>query len=176
MGLEQDVQDAPILLQPGKGAEEAGRESDELHLGRIAHRGAQGGARDDEEGRAVRDLRPARPPRAGDAGGRPGMGLGLFAKAPSPALTAVKVPEGIDGGAVTKRLRDTYGVTVAGGQDHLKGKIFRLAHLGYFDTFDVIVGLSATEMTMKDLGAPVALGKEWRRPRRFWREGREPDG
>ena len=88
-----------------------------------------------------------------------GMGLGLFAKAPSPALTAVKVPEGIDGGAVTKRLRDTYGVTVAGGQDHLKGKIFRLAHLGYFDTFDVIVGLSATEMTMKDLGAPVALGK-----------------
>lgn len=87
------------------------------------------------------------------------MGLGLFAKVPSPALTAVKVPEGIDGGAVTKRLRDVYGVTVAGGQDTLKGRIFRLAHLGYFDTFDVIVGLSATEMTMKDLGGPVALGK-----------------
>jgi aspartate aminotransferase-like enzyme len=88
------------------------------------------------------------------------MGLELYAKAsPSDALTAVKVPAGIDGGKVTKILRDTYGVTVAGGQSQLKGKIFRIAHLGYAGVFDVITALAATEMTMKGLGHPVTLGQ-----------------
>ena len=88
------------------------------------------------------------------------LGLDLFAPdSPSNAITAVKVPEGIDGGAITKTLRDEYGVTIAGGQAHMKGKIFRIAHLGYSDRFDVITALSALEMTLARLGYPVEFGK-----------------
>ena len=86
-------------------------------------------------------------------------GLTLFPKeSPSDALTAVSSPEGIDGQAVYKNLRTQYGMTAAGGQDHLKGKIFRLSHMGYADTFDVISALAATEMVLKGLGHPVKLG------------------
>ena len=89
------------------------------------------------------------------------LGLKLFAKQnPSLALTAISLPEGIDGGALTKLLRDKYGVTVAGGQAQLKGKIIRIAHLGYFDTFDIVVGIAAVEMGLKEMGyAKIKLGK-----------------
>lgn len=86
-------------------------------------------------------------------------GLSLFPKeSPSDALTAVSTPDGIDGQAVYKNLRTQYGMTAAGGQDHLKGKIFRLSHMGYADTFDVIAALAATEMVLKGLGHPIKLG------------------
>ena len=86
-------------------------------------------------------------------------GLSLFPKdRPSDALTVINSPEGIDGQAVYKNLRVQYGVTAAGGQDHLKGKIFRLAHMGYMDTFDVITGLAAVEMVLKGLGHSIQLG------------------
>ncbi len=74
-------------------------------------------------------------------------------------MTAVEVPEGIDGGKLTKVMRDKYGVTVAGGQGDLKGKIFRIAHLGYFNTFDIIIGISCAEMALKEMGANIELGK-----------------
>ncbi|MEW6543005.1 MAG: alanine--glyoxylate aminotransferase family protein [Nitrospirota bacterium] len=86
-------------------------------------------------------------------------GLALFPKeSPSDALTAVSAPEGVDGQAIYKNLRVQYGITAAGGQDHLKGKIFRISHMGYMDTFDVITALAATEMVLKGLGHPVKLG------------------
>jgi len=86
-------------------------------------------------------------------------GLSIFPKeSPSNALTAIQAPDGIDGQKVYSRLRQSYGVTAAGGQDHLKGKIFRISHMGYVDTFDVIMALSAVEMVLKDLGHPVPLG------------------
>ena len=88
------------------------------------------------------------------------LGLALFAPdSPSNAVTAVKVPEGVDGGAITKTLRDEYGVTIAGGQAHMKGKIFRIAHLGYADRFDVITAMAALEMTLSRLGYPIEFGK-----------------
>jgi len=89
------------------------------------------------------------------------LGLKLYAKQnPSLALTAIQLPEGIDGGALTKLLRDKYGVTVAGGQAQLKGKIIRIAHLGYFDTFDIVVGIAAVEMGLKEMGyEKIKLGK-----------------
>ncbi len=89
------------------------------------------------------------------------LGLKLYAKeSPSTALTAVEVPEGIDGGALTKLMRDKYGVTVAGGQAQLKGKIFRIAHLGYFDTFDIIIAVAAVEMALREMGVEkIKLGK-----------------
>lgn len=86
-------------------------------------------------------------------------GLRLLAPtAPSPATTGVWVPDGVDGGALTKYLRDTMGVTVAGGQGKLKGKIVRLAHIGYADTFDVLTALAALEMALTKLGHEVVLG------------------
>jgi aspartate aminotransferase-like enzyme len=87
------------------------------------------------------------------------MNLELFAKDPCNVLTSVVVPEGIDGKKLVKRLREDYGVSVAGGQAHLLGKIFRLAHMGYMERFDVIIALSAVEMMLHDMGRPIELGK-----------------
>lgn len=87
------------------------------------------------------------------------IGLELLSKYPANAVTAVKIPPGIDGAKVTDTLYSKYGVKVAGGQAHLKGKIFRIAHLGYMGVFDVITAISATELTLKDLGYPVEFGK-----------------
>jgi aspartate aminotransferase-like enzyme len=88
------------------------------------------------------------------------IGLSLFAKgSPSDALTAVEAPSGVDGQQIYKQLRVRYGVTAAGGQDHLKGKVFRIAHMGYADTFDVVIAVAATEMVLKELGYAVQLGK-----------------
>jgi aspartate aminotransferase-like enzyme len=87
-------------------------------------------------------------------------GLTLFPKeSPSDALTAVNSPQGVDGQAVYKTLRENYGITAAGGQDHLKGKIFRIAHMGYADLFDVIIAVSAVEMVIKGLGYPIKMGE-----------------
>lgn len=88
-----------------------------------------------------------------------GMGMGLFSKAPSNAATAIQLPEGLDGGKLHKKLRDDYKITCAGGQDHLKGKIERVAHLGYYDQFDMLVVLGAIELALKELGAAVKVGE-----------------
>ncbi len=87
------------------------------------------------------------------------LGLKLFApKAPSNALTAVVAPDGVDSGLVNKTFRDTYGISIAGGQAKVKGKIFRIGHLGYVDGSDVVLGIAALEMVMHRLGKKVPLG------------------
>jgi aspartate aminotransferase-like enzyme len=87
------------------------------------------------------------------------LDLKLFPKEnPSLSLTAIESPAGVDGQAIYKNLREKYGITGAGGQDKLKGKIFRIAHLGYADTFDVITAVAGIEMVLKGLGHPVKLG------------------
>jgi aspartate aminotransferase-like enzyme len=88
------------------------------------------------------------------------LGLKLYApQAFSNAVTAVIAPQGVDGQKVVKILRDKHNLTIAGGQDQAKGKIFRIAHLGYVDKFDVILGVAAVEMTLKELGYGVEMGK-----------------
>lgn len=87
------------------------------------------------------------------------LGLKIFAKQPCNVLTSVVTPDGLDGKKIVKRLRDDYGVSIAGGQLELEGKIFRLAHMGYMDRFDVIVALSSTEMMLSEMGAKIELGK-----------------
>ncbi len=87
------------------------------------------------------------------------LGLKVFAKRPSPAVTAIMAPEGVDGQAIYKTLWKKYGVTGAGGQDQLKGKIFRLATLGYADKYDVITAVAAIEFTLRDLGYKFEMGK-----------------
>ncbi|HOC46267.1 MAG TPA: alanine--glyoxylate aminotransferase family protein, partial [Syntrophorhabdaceae bacterium] len=86
------------------------------------------------------------------------IGLEIFSKNPSPAVTAICAPEGIDGQAIYKTLWKKYGVTGAGGQDFLKGRIFRLATLGYADKYDVITAVAAIEFTLNDLGYSFPLG------------------
>jgi aspartate aminotransferase-like enzyme len=87
-------------------------------------------------------------------------GLQLVAPdAPSDATTGVFVPEGVNGGALVKYLRDVMGVTLAGGQDQYKGKIFRIAHLGYFEPFDIITAIAAVEMALLRFGAAIEPGK-----------------
>jgi serine---pyruvate transaminase len=76
----------------------------------------------------------------------------------SNVVTAIALPEAIDGAKVPKLMRDRYGVTIAGGQGKLKGKIARIAHCGYFGPFDIVVTLSAFEMTLRELGHDVELG------------------
>jgi aspartate aminotransferase-like enzyme len=87
------------------------------------------------------------------------IGLELYAKeSPSNAVTAVEAPQGLDGQKIYSNLREKYGVTTAGGQDQAKGKIFRIAHLGYAGIFDVIVAVSAVEMVLKEMGYHATLG------------------
>jgi aspartate aminotransferase-like enzyme len=78
--------------------------------------------------------------------------------APSPAATGLYMPPGIDSGKLTKYLRDKVGVSFAGGQDQLKGKIVRIAHIGYFGDFDVVTAIAALEMSLNKFGARVDFG------------------
>ncbi|HEX7625578.1 MAG TPA: alanine--glyoxylate aminotransferase family protein, partial [Gaiellaceae bacterium] len=83
------------------------------------------------------------------------MGLDLFSPDDdsSAVVTAVRAPEGIDGGELLVHLRDNHGVTLAPGQAHLKGKIFRIGHIGWFDVFDIASALAAVELSLTELGA-----------------------
>jgi len=86
------------------------------------------------------------------------LGLELFSKSPSNALTAAKIPDGIDGAKLVKNLRDIHGVSIAGGQAQLKGKIFRIAHLGFMEKFDTITAIAAVEIGLREMGYKFELG------------------
>jgi len=88
-----------------------------------------------------------------------GLGLKLFAPdSPSEACTAAWTPAGVDGAEVVKRIRDVYGYAIAGGQDKVKGKIIRIAHMGYITRYDLIACIAALEQTLLDLGHKFELG------------------
>ncbi len=88
------------------------------------------------------------------------LGLQLVAPdAPSPALTAMFSPPGVDGGKLVAYLRDRMGVTFMGGQDQFKGKIVRIGHLGYTGTFDIVTAIAALEMALRHFGHDVQLGR-----------------
>lgn len=86
------------------------------------------------------------------------LGLKLLSESPSNSATGVFTPEGIDADAFRKELQKI-GVRVAGGQDHLKGKIIRIAHMGYFDYLDMIEVISAIEIGLYKMGYNIELGK-----------------
>jgi serine---pyruvate transaminase len=83
------------------------------------------------------------------------LGFPLLSSRPCSVLTAAILPEGFDGGKLVNKILTDQGVSIAGGQDHLKGKIFRLAHMGYMDSFDMLIGLTAIEKTLIDMGYKV---------------------
>ena len=73
-------------------------------------------------------------------------------------VTAIKLPDTVDGAKVSELMRDRFGVTIAGGQGHLKGRTARIAHCGYFGAFDVVVTIAALEMTLRELAHEVEPG------------------
>ena len=73
-------------------------------------------------------------------------------------VTAAEVPAGIDGKALLSKLLKQYGFKVAGGQDHLEGKIVRLGHMGYIDFFDVLGALAGFELVLMELGCKLEPG------------------
>jgi aspartate aminotransferase-like enzyme len=90
--------------------------------------------------------------------GMTGMGLELLAKRPADGLTVAKMPPGIDSSAVISKLDKQYGLRLANGQDYLKGKIIRLAHMGYTDQFEVLAAISGIELVLLELGVKLQPG------------------
>jgi serine---pyruvate transaminase len=86
------------------------------------------------------------------------LGLELFASRPADGLTVVKMPAGIDSTILLGKLEKQYGMKLANGQDQLKGKILRLAHMGYIDQFDVLAAISGVELVLQEMGYPVEPG------------------
>ncbi|HET7046614.1 MAG TPA: alanine--glyoxylate aminotransferase family protein [Gaiellaceae bacterium] len=88
------------------------------------------------------------------------MGLELFSpdEERSAVVTAVRSPEGIDSGDLLSLLNSRYGITLAPGQGRLKGKVFRIGHIGWYDVFDITTALAALELALAELGAELERG------------------
>jgi len=88
------------------------------------------------------------------------MGLELFSPDDDTAavVTAIRAPEGVDADELLLHLRDRHGVTLAPGQGPLKGRIFRIGHIGWFDVFDIASALAAVELSLTELGADIERG------------------
>ena len=110
-----------------------------------------------EEGLAEVFARHARLAAMARAGAQ-GLGLSLYSERPSNAMTTVNGPAGLDTDVLNKHLQKKYGVKIMGGQDQSKGKIVRIAHLGYFDEFDMLTVIGALERGLHDLGHNFELG------------------
>jgi len=104
----------------------------------------------------ARHARLCRATRAGATA----LGLKLLApESPSPAATGIYLPDGIDADRLLDYLRDNMNITLAEGQDQLKGKAIRIAHVGYMGAFDVITAIAALEMALRRFGAEIPFGR-----------------
>ena len=88
------------------------------------------------------------------------MGLDLFSPDDdrSAVVTAINAPDGIDSGELVQTLRDRHGIVLAPGQGPLKGKVFRIGHIGYYDVFDITTALAGVELVVAELGADIERG------------------
>jgi aspartate aminotransferase-like enzyme len=88
------------------------------------------------------------------------MGLELFSPDDdsSAVVTAVRMPDGVDAGEIVVGLRDRFGITLAGGQGPVKGKIVRIGHIGWFDVFDITTALAGLELALSEAGAGIERG------------------
>jgi aspartate aminotransferase-like enzyme len=106
------------------------------------------------------------------------MGLELFSpdEERSAVVTAVYAPDGVDADELVKVLRDRHGITLAPGQGPLKGKVFRIGHIGWFDIFDITTALAGVELALGELGAEIERGVAVTRALEAWEHGakREP--
>jgi aspartate aminotransferase-like enzyme len=104
--------------------------------------------------------------------GAKAMGLELFSpdEERSAVVTAIRAPEGVDATEVVAALRDRFGITIANGQAELRGKIFRIGHIGWFDIFDITTALAAVELALVDAGAEIERGVAVTRALDAWAE------
>ena len=104
--------------------------------------------------------------------GAKAMGLELFSpdEERSAVVTAIRAPEDVDATEVVAALRDRFGITIANGQGALKGKIFRIGHIGWFDVFDITTALAAVELVLADAGAEIERGVAVTRALEAWAE------
>src|SRR5206468_2067131 len=104
--------------------------------------------------------------------GAKALGLELFSpdEERSAVVTAIRSPEGVDATEVVSELRDRFGITIANGQGELKGKIFRIGHIGWFDVFDITTALAAVELALADAGAEIERGVAVTRALDAWAE------
>jgi aspartate aminotransferase-like enzyme len=87
------------------------------------------------------------------------LGLELFAPgSPAASVTAVRAPKGMDSGVIVKEFRTRFGAIIANGQGTMKGQIFRVAHLGYFDFADLFAVVAGLEIILAANGIPVKFG------------------
>jgi len=102
------------------------------------------------------------------------LGLKLFAPgSPAAALTAVTAPPGADSNVICKRFRDQFGAVVANGQAEMKGQLFRIAHIGYYDYLDTVGILAALEQVVAETtGKPVEFGSAVRAAQEVYAGGR----
>jgi aspartate aminotransferase-like enzyme len=124
-----------------------------------------------EEGLDAAFDRHARLGRACREGAK-AMGLELFSpdEERSAVVTAIRSPEGVDATEIVSALRDRFGITIANGQGELKGKIFRIGHIGWFDVFDITTALAAVELALVDAGAEIERGVAVTRALEAWSE------
>lgn len=88
------------------------------------------------------------------------LGLELFApNSPSASVTAIRAPKGMDSGEIVKGFRNQFGSVIANGQGTMKGQIFRIAHLGYFDFADLFAMVAELELILHSKGLPVKFGR-----------------
>jgi serine---pyruvate transaminase len=104
--------------------------------------------------------------------GAKAMGLELFSpdEDRSAVVTAIRAPDGVDATELVSTLRDRFGITIANGQGDLKGKIFRVGHIGWFDVFDITTALAAVELALTDAGAEIERGVAVTRALDAWAE------
>ncbi|MGZ8696793.1 MAG: pyridoxal-phosphate-dependent aminotransferase family protein [Gaiellaceae bacterium] len=124
-----------------------------------------------EEGLEATFDRHARLGRACREGAK-AMGLELFSpdEERSAVVTAIRAPDGVDATEIVKGLRDRFGITIANGQGDLKGKIFRIGHVGWFNVFDITTALAAVELVLTDAGAEIERGVAVTRALEAWAE------
>ncbi|MDX6370150.1 MAG: serine---pyruvate transaminase [Gaiellaceae bacterium] len=124
-----------------------------------------------EEGLEAAFDRHARLGRACREGAK-AMGFELFSpdEERSAVVTAIRTPDGVDATEIVSSLRDRFGITIANGQGELKGKIFRIGHIGWFDVFDITTALAAVELVLADAGAQIERGASVTRALEAWAE------
>jgi aspartate aminotransferase-like enzyme len=87
------------------------------------------------------------------------LGLELFSSSPGSSVTAIRPPSGMDSGVIVKEFRTRFNAIIANGQGSMKGQIFRIAHLGFFDFHDLFAVVAELELILSANGHPVKLGK-----------------
>ncbi len=103
------------------------------------------------------------------------LGLKLFSvSSPGAALTAVAAPDGVDSGTIVKAFRNRFGAVIADGQGEMKGQLFRIAHLGYYDYLDTIAAIGALEHVLTEIGRPIELGAGLRAAQQVYAEMTQP--